>query len=152
MTEIPPEIPRVTLPKRTVLLDGGMGRELRRRGVPIPDTIWSANGLIVAPEVVSEIHLDYIAAGADVIITNTYGIIRAALAEEGIEDRFAELNLKACALAQDARAAGGRAVLIAGSLPPLAAAGQRPRCRSLAAPPRSKHWRTSAVRLPATWH
>ncbi len=114
------DIPSVKLPKRTVLLDGGMGRELRRRGVPIPDTIWSANGLIVAPEVVSEIHLDYIAAGADVIITNTYGIIRAALAEEGIEDRFAELNLKACALAQDARAAGGRAVLIAGSLPPLA--------------------------------
>ncbi len=113
------DVPQVTLPGRTVLLDGGMGRELRRRGIPIPDTIWSANGLIVAPETVSEIHLDYIAAGADVIITNTYGVIRAGLAREGIEDRYAELNLKACALAQDARAAGGRAVLIAGSLPPL---------------------------------
>ena len=113
------DVPQVTLPGRTVLLDGGMGRELRRRGVPIPDTIWSANGLIVAPEMVSEIHLDYITAGADVIITNTYGVIRAALAEEGIEDRFAELNLMACTLAQGARAAGGRSVLIAGSLPPL---------------------------------
>ena len=114
------DVPQVTLPKRTVLLDGGMGRELRRRGIPIPNTIWSANGLIVAPEMVNEIHLDYITAGADVIITNTYGVIRAALAEEGIEDRFAELNLMACRLAQDARAAGGRSVLIAGSLPPLA--------------------------------
>lgn len=120
MTDIPRGIPDVALPARTVLLDGGMGRELRRRGVPILDTIWSANALVAAPETVSEIHADYIAAGADVIITNTYGVIRAALAEEGIEDRFVELNLMACALAQDARAAGGRAVLIAGSLPPLA--------------------------------
>ena len=117
------DAPSVKLPDRTVLLDGGMGRELRRRGVPILETIWSANALVVAPETVGEIHADYIAAGADVIITNTYGVIRAALAEEGIEDRFAELNLLACRLAQDARAAGAtaaRPVLIAGSLPPLA--------------------------------
>ncbi len=114
------DIPSVTLPKRTVLLDGGMGRELRRRGVPIPNTIWSANALIEAPEIVSEIHQDYIDAGADVIITNTYGVIRKRMAEEGIEDRYVELNLLACTLAQDARAACGRRVLIAGSLPPLA--------------------------------
>jgi S-methylmethionine-dependent homocysteine/selenocysteine methylase len=114
------DVPHVTLPGRTVLLDGGMGRELRRRGVTILDTIWSANALLEAPETVSEIHLDYIVAGADVIITNTYGVIRAELAKEGIEDRFAELNLTACRLAQDARAAAGRTVLIAGSLPPLA--------------------------------
>ena len=117
------DVPSVNLPGRTVLLDGGMGRELRRRGVPILDTIWSANALVVSPETVSEIHLDYISAGADVIITNTYGVIRAGLAEEGIEDRFVELNLLACSLAQEARAAGAtsvRPVLIAGSLPPLA--------------------------------
>ena len=114
------DAPSVNLPDRTVLLDGGMGRELRRRGVPILETIWSANALVVSPETVSEIHADYIAAGADVIITNTYGVIRAALAEEGIEDRFSELNLMACTLAQEARAKGGRPVLIAGSLPPLA--------------------------------
>ena len=42
----------------TALLDGGMGRELRFRGVKILDTIWSANGLLVAPEIVRQIHID----------------------------------------------------------------------------------------------
>jgi len=96
-----------------------MGRELRFRDVPIPATIWSANALLVAPDVVREIHADYIAAGADIITTNTYGLIRDALAKEGIEDRFAELNTLACTLACEACAAAERPALIAGSLPPL---------------------------------
>ena len=77
---------------RPLLLDGGMGRELRFRGVETPPTIWSADALISAPEVVRQIHLDYILAGADTITTNTYGIIRRDLARVGMEDRFAELN------------------------------------------------------------
>lgn len=105
--------------KAPVLLDGGMGRELRFRGVDILNTIWSANALIVAPDVVRAVHHDYIAAGADVITTNTYGVIRADLAREGMEDRFAELNTLACQLAMEARDEAGRPVLIAGSLPPL---------------------------------
>ncbi len=116
-------LPRVALPDRPVLLDGGMGRELRRRGVDISDTIWSANALIVAPETVRQVHADFIAAGADVITTNSYGVIRGDLAREGLEGRFAELNRLACKLAAQARdgagAATGAKVLIAGSLPPL---------------------------------
>ena len=111
-------VPTVSLPDRSVLLDGGMGRELRRRGVPILDTIWSANALLVAPEVVRQIHADFIAAGADLITVSTYGVIPSDLAKEGIEDRFEELNLLACRLAAEARAASARDVLIAGSLPP----------------------------------
>lgn len=112
------DIPTVSLPDRTVLLDGGMGRELRNRGVPILGTIWSANALLVAPEVVRAVHEDFIAAGADIIIVNTYGVIPNELAREGIEERFEELNFLACQLAEEARAASGRDVLIAGSLPP----------------------------------
>ncbi len=41
--------PTVPLPGRTALMDGGLGRELRRRGVSISIIIWSANALIVAP-------------------------------------------------------------------------------------------------------
>jgi len=104
---------------RPLLLDGGTGRELRRRGVPILDTIWSANALVVAPQTVREVHCDYIAAGADVITTNTYGIIRSELAKEGIEERYAELNRLAGDLARQAREESGRDVAIAGSLPPL---------------------------------
>jgi S-methylmethionine-dependent homocysteine/selenocysteine methylase len=96
-----------------------MGRELRFRGVEVPDSIWSANALLVAPDVVYQIHLDYIAAGADVITTNTYGVIRDDLAKIGLEDRYAELSRLACALADDARNGSERPVWVAGSLPPL---------------------------------
>ena len=106
-------------PDKPVLLDGGLGRELRFRGVAVPTTIWSAGALLTDPAVVRQIHLDYIAAGADIITTNTYGIIRAELAKEGIEGRFAELNTLACELAKEARDDASREVMIAGSLPPL---------------------------------
>jgi len=112
-------IPTLPLPDRTVLLDGGMGRELRHRGVPILDTIWSANALLVAPEVVRDVHRDYLESGAEIITTNTYGVIRKELAKEGVEHRFAELNRLAGALAQEARQKSGRQAWIAGSLPPL---------------------------------
>ena len=108
----------INLPQ-IVLLDGGMGRELRFRGVEIPDTIWAANGLLTAPDVVRQIHLDFISAGSDMITANTYGLIRAGLAKEGLENRFVELNHLACTLALEAREASRRSVLIAGSLPPL---------------------------------
>jgi S-methylmethionine-dependent homocysteine/selenocysteine methylase len=104
---------------KPVLLDGGMGRELRFRGVDVPETIWSAGALMTNPEVVRQIHSDYIAAGADIITTNTYGVIRSDLAKAGIENRFADLNRLACRLAVEARDASQRKVLIAGSLPPL---------------------------------
>ncbi len=113
-------MPEHKLSKRTVLLDGSMGRELRLRRVEIPETIWSANALLVAPREVVNIHLDNIAAGADIITTNTYGVIRRDLAKVGIEDRFEELNEMACHLAIEARELGGRDdVLIAGAMPPL---------------------------------
>lgn len=105
--------------QKPLLLDGGLGRELRIRGVEVPETIWSAGALITDPEVVVQIHEDYIAAGADIITTNTYGLIRNELAKEGIEDRFSSLNTLACELAQKARKKSARNVLIAGSLPPL---------------------------------
>ncbi len=104
---------------RPVLLDGGMGRELRFRGVDVPETIWSAGALITDPDVVRQIHMDYIAAGADIITTNTYGIIRRDLSNVGIADRFGELNNLACNLALEARGRSQGDILIAGSLPPL---------------------------------
>jgi S-methylmethionine-dependent homocysteine/selenocysteine methylase len=69
--------------------------------------------------VVRKIHEDYIEAGADVITTNTYGLIRSDLAKDGIEDRFADLNRLACRLAEEARSRTDRHVAVAGSLPPL---------------------------------
>jgi S-methylmethionine-dependent homocysteine/selenocysteine methylase len=106
-------------PDGVVLLDGAMGRELRRRGVETRNTIWSATALLVAPQEVVNVHLDNIAAGADIITTNTYGIIRHELASEGLESKFESLNILACELALQSREQSSRDVLIAGSLPPL---------------------------------
>jgi S-methylmethionine-dependent homocysteine/selenocysteine methylase len=102
-----------------LLLDGGMGRELWYRGVDVPKSIWSAQALIDAPDVVRDIHRDYILAGADIITTNTYGVVRESFAAAGIADRFDELTVLACTLATEARDTADRPVAVAGSLPPL---------------------------------
>lgn len=104
---------------RPLLLDGGTGRELLKRGVPILTEIWSATALYQAPDVVKQVHADFIDAGADIITTNTYGIARERMAREGIEHRYAELNQIAGRLAAEARDAAGRPVAVAGSLPPF---------------------------------
>jgi len=108
------------LPNRPILLDGGMGRELKSRGIDVLTAIWSAKALITAPDTVRQVHQDFIAAGADIITTNTYGIIRSNLAKVGLEDQFEELNVLACTLAGQARRGSEATVMIAGSLPPLA--------------------------------
>ena len=101
------------------ILDAGMGKTLSQRGVDIPPTIWSANALLEAPETVVEIHRENIAAGAQIITTNTYGVIRADLEKIGLGARTVELNRLAADLARRARAETGANVRIAGSLPPL---------------------------------
>lgn len=105
---------------RPLLLDGGTGRELLKRGVPILTEIWSATALELAPDIVRQVHADFIAAGADIITTNTYGIGRERMAREGIEHRYAEYNQIAGRLAAEARDAAARPVAVAGSLPPYA--------------------------------
>lgn len=105
-----------------VLLDGAMGTELRARGVAVPShktSIWSARALLEAPQVVQEVHRDYVEAGADVITIDNYAVTPPLLAREGLEARLEELTLRAVELAQRARDAADRAVRIAGSLPPL---------------------------------
>src|SRR5262245_39309842 len=56
-----------------IVLDGAMGTELQRRGVPMNRIAWSAVALHTHPEVIGAIHEDYILAGADIIITNSFG-------------------------------------------------------------------------------
>ncbi len=105
--------------EQPVLLDGGMGRELGLRGVEISKLIWSAQALVDAPDVVREVHTDYIQAGADVITTNTYCTLRTHLRKAGLEDRYEELNRLAGQLAVEGRDAADRPALIAGSLAPM---------------------------------
>ena len=58
--------------KTPLILDGAMGTELQNRGVDIPLPLWSANANIEHPQIVTNIHKDYIEAGSDIITTNTF--------------------------------------------------------------------------------
>ena len=106
--------------EQVILLDGGVGRELKRRGVEVPPTIWTAKALLSDPDTVRDVHAAFIKAGADVITANNYAVVPKLLMTEGLDDRLAELTQLAARLANQAREVGGRDVLIAGVLPPLA--------------------------------
>lgn len=92
---------------KTVLIDGGTGTECERRGVPVLDGAWSSGGALSHPEIVREVHRDYIVAGAQVIIANTFSTHRHALEAAGVADDFAQYNRSAAELATQARAAAG---------------------------------------------
>ena len=109
-------IPTVDLPEGPVIMDGGMGMELKKRG--FGGEHWSASALIDAPHAVRDLHEDYIQAGAQIILTNTYGTIRRRFSESDVTDRFTKLNVLAGELACQARDNTNPDVLIAGSLPP----------------------------------
>lgn len=106
--------------RRPVLLDGAMGTELERRGVPTGLPLWSAHSLLTSPEIVRRIHDEYIDAGADIITTNTFRTTRRTFIRAGLPDRSAELTPLAVTLARESSAAfPGRRVLVAGSMAPL---------------------------------
>ena len=100
-----------------VVLDGATGTELEKRGVPMDDAAWCAAALVTHPETVRRVHEDYIRAGADVVITNTFPTSRHVLEPAGLGDRFRELNELAVDLAKQAREnAAERPVYLAGSI------------------------------------
>lgn len=99
------------------LLDGGMGQELLRRADAEPTPLWSSQVMIDQPDLVREVHADFIAAGADVITINAYSATRCRLGPAGIERDYERLQILAATLAVEAR--GDRDdVLIAGCLSP----------------------------------
>ncbi|PCC67956.1 homocysteine S-methyltransferase [Nannocystis exedens] len=108
------------------LLDGAMGTELERRGARMDAPLWSAHALIEAPEMVRQIHLDYLRAGAQVITTNTFRTHARNLAAGGRAHEAAALTRLAVTLAREARElfkgedpASAATARIAGSMSPL---------------------------------
>ena len=82
-----------------LLIDGGMGTELQRRGVPMDKVAWSGAAVLTHPDAVRETHEDYIRAGAKVIITNTFGSTRQMLEPAGYGDQVEAINRGAVELA-----------------------------------------------------
>ncbi len=101
------------------LLDGGMGRELNRRGAPFRQPEWSALALIEAPQIVVAVHADFIAAGAEVITTNSYAVVPFHIGEARFAAEGAALAARAGQLARQAADEAGHTVRVAASLPPL---------------------------------
>jgi len=104
---------------KTRILDGGMGQELLKRGLKPRGTLWSAEALIDEKyhQLVIDTHLDFINAGADVIITTTFTARRNRLIQNKCEEHFEHINTKAVELALKARDISKKKILVAGGLP-----------------------------------
>ncbi|MDI9778653.1 homocysteine S-methyltransferase family protein [Pseudomonas putida] len=102
-----------------VVLDGGMGRELQRSGAPFRQPEWSALALSEAPEAVVGVHAAFIAAGAQVITSNSYAVVPFHIGEERFAREGLQLAQVAGQLARRAADASAQPVQVAGSLPPL---------------------------------
>jgi methionine synthase / methylenetetrahydrofolate reductase(NADPH) len=105
------------LARGPVLFDGALGTELLARGVADGRCLEELN--LTEPVLVGSVHRDYIAAGADVIETNTFRANRFGLGEHYLEHQLAAINRAGARLAVEARNASGRPVLVAGSVGPL---------------------------------
>jgi S-methylmethionine-dependent homocysteine/selenocysteine methylase len=104
---------------RPLILDGGMGRELSRNGAPFRQPEWSALALIEGPDFVRKAHDAFIAAGADVITTNSYAVVPFHLGAARFRSDGKRLADLAGRIARAAADAAPHPVKVAGSLPPL---------------------------------
>ena len=105
--------------KKTRILDGGMGQELLARGLPSNSTLWSASAILEEKynPLVLQTHIDFIKAGAEIIVTTTFATRQKRLKENNLQDKFEYLNKKAGEIAVSAKKKFPK-VFIAGGLPP----------------------------------
>jgi methionine synthase / methylenetetrahydrofolate reductase(NADPH) len=108
---------RARLARGIVLCDGAMGTLLYARGVPYDQCFDALN--LTQRELVLNVHLDYLRAGAEIIETNTFGANQMKLAAHGLAERVRDINWHGAKIAKEARDVFGRAVFIAGSVGPL---------------------------------
>jgi len=101
------------------IIDGGMGRELRRIGAPFQQPEWSAQALMDAPDMVRTAHDNFIAAGAEVIIVNSYAVVPFHIGADRFHVRGKELLELAGRIARAAADEAESNPLVAGSVPPL---------------------------------
>ena len=106
-----------------IILDGGMGQELLARSEREVTTMWSADIMLHEPNLVADLHYDFIQAGAQIITLNTYTATPQRLQLNNASDKLETLHALAGKAAQDAinRAELKPKVKIAGCLPPLVA-------------------------------
>ncbi len=107
---------------RPTLIDGAVGTEILRRGMPTTLPLWSAHVLLSdgGAESLAALHADYARAGADILVTNTFRTTPRALGKAGRSGDWRAVNVRAVRAARAGAAeAPGRAPLVAGSIAPL---------------------------------
>ena len=105
---------REKLRRGIIVFDGGVGTYLYEKGIFINTCFDELN--LTSADLVSSVHRDYVAAGADIIETNTFGANRFRLAPHGLEKRVKEINQRG---AEIAKMAAREKALVAGSIGPL---------------------------------
>jgi homocysteine S-methyltransferase len=113
------------LSQRVLICDGAMGTILHAAGNSLDRALPELN--LSNPGLVSTVHESYLSAGADMILTNTFGASRLRLADQGFGELVREINLAGVRIAARARDAADRQVFIAGSVAPAVTASQRRR-------------------------
>ncbi|MBA4379789.1 MAG: bifunctional homocysteine S-methyltransferase/methylenetetrahydrofolate reductase, partial [Anaerolinea sp.] len=107
----------VLLASQTLLADGAMGTMLHARGIGFDQCFDELN--LTNPAAVADVHKAYIDAGAQLILTNTFGANRYKLARHGLDDKVADINKSGVELARRVVDASFKEVLIAGVVGPL---------------------------------
>ena len=112
-----------------IVLDGAFATELEARGFSVNDALWSAKALFERPDLVREVHLDYLRAGADVVTSASYQATVEGFMKRGFsKEEAAALIQKSIQLAQEARdlylaerEGNGRVPFVAASVGPYGA-------------------------------
>ena len=101
---------------KLVILDGAMGSELEKKGAQMDKNLWCGTCSVEFPELVKEVHQDYIEAGSDVITTNTYACTPISMKNYGMENSIKEFNKKSVQLGKKAIEDSKKKVALAGSV------------------------------------
>ena len=108
------------LRSRVLVCDGAMGTMLHSAGVPLDRSLSGLN--LARPDLVRDMHAAYLAAGADIVQTNTFDANRPRLARAGLQDSVAEINIAGARVAREAVRESGSPALVAGSVGPVMSA------------------------------
>ena len=109
--------------------DGAMGTLLAERGIPAGSCFEEL--CLERPQLILEIHREYLAAGASVITTNSFGANALKLSSFALQSRAAEINRRAAGLARKAVMEAGKQAWVAGSVGPLGVSGSEAEARGI---------------------
>ena len=104
--------------KEVIVLDGATGSEIARLGAEMNSSAWCGAANKTHPDIVRQVHEEYIGAGADVVTANTFSTSRHILASAGLADETVSINARAVELAREAihNVSPERPIAVAGSM------------------------------------